>query len=317
MSVQENTRAESADLPITLYLNQRATFDLVAASEGGLSHFSTVQTTSSGKQSSEMSGEAQVGIGNAFGLFGLKLGGGGSRGTEQGKSASTIEEKVHTPASLFARLRMDLRDRSLIQNISSSSNLPSIRPGDFVEFEATLRKSPFVEMLSALASILDMTAVVAGLEEQPQQQAGKGSRNRNQGATRNRSKSETNKVADQVKEMLSALTAEGSKDLVAEVNDMRVLLTVEENYFIDPTMNDVVDGTFRVFGKATRILSSDSQGSISLVRKSPLGKFGGVVKGLADAVATMAGGEDVAYTGVVETEINAPAMQVIPIAIFS
>ena len=98
---------------------------------------------------------------------------------------------------------------------------------------------------------------------------------------------------------------------------MRVLLTVEENYFIDPTMNDVVDGTFRVFGKATRILSSDSQGSISLVRKAPLGKFGGLVKDLADAMATMAGGEDVAYTGVVETEINAPAMQVIPIAIFS
>ena len=101
MSLQENTRAESADLPITLYLNQRATFDLVAASEGGLSQFSTVQTTSSGKQSSEMSGEAQVGIGNAFGLFGLKLGGGGSRGTEQGKSESTIEgESPHSGISL-------------------------------------------------------------------------------------------------------------------------------------------------------------------------------------------------------------------------
>ena len=105
MSVQENTRAESADLPITLYLNQRATFDLVAASEGGLSHFSTVQTTSSGKQSSEMSGEAQVGIGNAFGLFGLKL------------EAAALEERNRVRARALSRRKSTPRHLSSLVSV--------------------------------------------------------------------------------------------------------------------------------------------------------------------------------------------------------
>ena len=51
--------------------------------------------------------------------------------------------------------------------------------------------------------------------------------------------------------MLNAVTAAGSEDLVAECGVHRFVLTAEKPYFVDSTMNDVIDGTFRVFGKVT------------------------------------------------------------------
>ena len=46
-----------------------------------------------------------------------------------------------------------------------------------------------------------------------------------------------------------AISGAGSQDLVAKVGGMNFILTVENGYFNDPTMSDVLDGTFRVFGK--------------------------------------------------------------------
>ena len=54
--------------------------------------------------------------------------------------------------------------------------------------------------------------------------------------------------------MLDAITAAGSEDLVAECGVHRFVLTAEKSYFVDSTMNDVIDGTFRVFGKVTRVV---------------------------------------------------------------
>ena len=90
-------------------------------------------------------------------------------------------------------------------------------------------------------------------------------------------------------------------------------MTTEPEYFIDPSMNDTIDGTFRVFGKTTRIIRDDTEG-ISLLRKTALGKFGAVVGELGSAMASM---QSSGFAGPVETEIRGPAMQVIPIAIFS
>ena len=97
MTNKEESQLVVTDLPIALYLNQQVTFDILAALEDGFSRFSTVQTTSSGEKSTEVSGEAQVGANLT--LFGMKFGGRGSRQTGQAQSESTTEEIIHTPAS--------------------------------------------------------------------------------------------------------------------------------------------------------------------------------------------------------------------------
>ena len=101
MSNQVEPRIIATDLPMTLYLNQRLTFDLLATLEGGFSNFTTVQTTSSGETATELSGGAQLGISNVFAFLGMQLGGHGSRQAGQKLSESTTENIVHTPVSLL------------------------------------------------------------------------------------------------------------------------------------------------------------------------------------------------------------------------
>ncbi len=302
---------EPSDLPIALYLNQRLTFDLLAALEGGFSSFATVVTASSDETDTAVSGEGQLGLSNAFGLFNLKLGGRSSRQTRQQQSATTSENIVHTPASLFARFRKDLHDRELVRYVSPSSNLSGIRPGDFVEFEATLRKNPIVELLSALSVLVSLMELV----EVPTDQivAGTGRRNRRGGRKRTQPQSDIDNTKKQIEMFRSAVSAKGSDDLIAEINEMRIVLTTQPEFFIDRSMNDTIDGTFRVFGKATRIILEDTDG-ISLLRKTALGKFDDLEVNLGSA---MEGLRDVGFTEPVDIEIRGPAMQVVPIAIFS
>ena len=160
MSDPKRPELGATDLPITLYLNQRLTFDLLAVLQEGFSSFSTVQTTTSGETTTSAHGKAQLGVSNVFALLGVTLSAKGSRQAEQKHSESTTEEFVHTPASLFAQLRKELRNRKLVRCVSSSSALESVCPSDFVEFEATLRRSPLIDVLdtfSALLPLMDMT----------------------------------------------------------------------------------------------------------------------------------------------------------------
>ena len=305
MSNEGKTELAATDLPIALYLNQRLTFDVLASLENGFSHFSTEQKTSSGQTSQETSGGTQIGISNVFAILGVSFGADvhASQGQGQSQSKSTTEQRSHTPASLFAKLRKDLRGRCLVRDIANSSELSAIQPGEFVEFEATLRKNPLIELLSTFAELVPL---VEGLN------VGAGSKTRpNQ---RKKPRNESDDVLTQVNSLLSATTAAGSQDLLAHLDTMRFVLTTEQNYFIDPTMNDIIDGTFRVFGKATRVIPEGKNESISLLRKTAIGKMGGRANKLGTEMARF---KDSGFDGDLETEVAGPTMQVIPIAIFS
>ena len=304
----EHNEAEftAADLPFALYLNQRLTFDSLAALEDGFSQFSTVETNTSSTRSSGMEGEGQLGLSNAFALFGIKLGGQGFRATEQNQGGSISDEIVHTPTSLFARLRKDLSARSLIHTVAESSDLENISFGDFVEFEATLKKSPIIELLQSYSELLPLIDL---FQEQP---TGKGS-----GRNRRRLPSDNQRIAAQMKAILTVLTANGSQDVLAELSDLRAVLTTEQSYFVDETLNDIIDGSFRVFGKVTRVIKNDADESISLLRKTPLGRFESIVDGIKEMMAPTEPDAEPDYKGSTETEIFGPVLQVIPIAIFA
>lgn len=311
MSAQEFSDFVSTDLPLTLYLNQRQVFDLLAVLRGGFSRFSTVHTTSSGETTTNIHGKAQLGVSNVFALLGVSLGAHGSRQEENMRSENTMEEIIHTPASLFAQLRKELRERGLVREVSSSSDFNDIRPSAFVEFEATLRRSPLIELLDTFSSLIPLISLADGDTSQiaVRNEGGRSMRKRKGGEKRN----EYSELKDQMDLLKSAVTSEGSQDFIAEMDKVRVVLTTEQDYFIDPTMNDIIDGTFRVFGKTTRVIADNTEG-ISLLRKTAVGKFGPVVEALGPA---MEGMQDSGFSGPIETDISGPTMQVIPIAIFS
>ena len=289
------------DLPIALYLNQQVTFDILAVLEDGFSRFSTVQSTSSGEKWREASGEAQVGANLT--LFGMKFGGRASRQTGQAQSASITEEIIHTPASLFARLRRDLRDRGLVTDLLDPSGLGGVRPSDFVEFEATLQRNQFLVQLSAFA---ELVPIMSAFDEPAA---------RNSTGKRRQSKGTNDATLKQVNSIVKALTYGQSRDLVARIGEINVVITTEQQYFNEPTMNDVIDGTFRVFGKASRVIPEERVESISLLRKTPLGQFKAILPMIQEAMSQF--GNELGNSGGVSTEVRGPAIQVIPIAIFS
>ena len=130
-----NEEMSPSDLPIVLYLNQRVTFDLLATLEGGFAQVTNVQESTSNTASSELGGG--IGISNAFALLGLTFGAKGKRNKEQAGAETISEQLVHTPSSLFARLRTELTRLNLV-NIVAGDDIEFSRfsPGDFVEIRA-------------------------------------------------------------------------------------------------------------------------------------------------------------------------------------
>lgn len=311
MPSEKKSVIEATDLPIALYLNQRLTFDLLAVLRGGFARFSTVQTTSSDATGSNLSGGAQLGISNAFALLGVNLGGQASRHKESERTESHTEEIIHTPASLFAQLRTDLRDRDLVHDLTPSSQLQDFQAGAFIEFQATLRRSPILDMLETFSALLPIVDMNDSNSTSSAQSSGK-RKNRGANVPAGR-RGKNSELADQMELIKSVATSAGSLDFIAELCTHRLVLTIEKDYFIDPSMNDIIDGTFRVFGKITRVVLDKNQ-SISLLRKTAIGKFIAIETAMEKG---MQGLQESGFTGATETEVHGPTMQVIPIAIFS
>jgi hypothetical protein len=206
---------------------------------------------------------------------------------------------------LFARLRSELSSIHLVHPVSKSDDLTQIRGGYFVEFEATLHRIQIFELLDAFAVIAPLMAVVGDNSD---------GTTVNPGKSRRPNKKQADPVLAQIDLMRKAITAPGSLDLVAKVGGMNFVLTAEEGYFIDPTMNGVLDGTFRVFGKATRVVTNETE-SVNLLRKTPFGKFPQIVQQLGSVAGQL--GEVGFEGGVPDTKINGPTLQVIPVAIFA
>ena len=304
MANEKNRDWTAIDLPVVQYLNQRITFDLLATLEDGFSHLTTMETHSQGISSSETSGQAGFGVSNIFAFLGVSLGGRISSGASDSTAENSRETEhlVHTPTSLFARLRNELRSENLVKDVTGPDSIDKLVGGCFVEFEATLHRHQLMEMLEAFETLLP---IVSNFDEE----SNKTRKNRQN----NSQKSEQQIVLEQITSMRAAISGTGSRDLIAKIGNMGIVLTVEDSSFIEPTMNDVLDGTFRVFGKVTRAITENSE-SINLLRRSSLSKFPTAM----DVLSNLTQLEGLEFEGgVPETSINGPTLQVIPIAIFA
>src|SRR5690349_11991969 len=101
--------------PVPLYLNQKYVFSVLAMMEGGYAQLQSVKATRTDQEerTNKLSGE--VGVTNAFAFLGIKLGGERASEKKTGGSEEVSTERVHTPDSLFARLREKLYQQHLIR----------------------------------------------------------------------------------------------------------------------------------------------------------------------------------------------------------
>ena len=298
---------DPSDLPVALYLNQRIVFDTLASYEGGFSQLREIQISSGTTDSKEHGGEAKLGTGNVFALLGISLGASGKKAKSETESQVVTEQRVHTPTSLFARLRQHLKANGILKVPAEESGLADIAPGDFVEMKLVLRRSPLVAALTGFSRLIPLMTALESDAQTSHVKGGQGPR-KTPGAS---------PVKKQIEALLEAVTSEGSEDLIGEgVAGITVVLTAEQSYFVDPTLNDVIDGEFHVVGKVARVVSGADAQAISLLRKTPLGMFGDeVAKQFSDGFQQLAAsGLSIAP---LQTKIEGPAIQIIPIAIFA
>lgn len=289
-------------LIVPVYLNQKFVFDLLAMLQGGIS---TVTSVTEASKISKTDGEkvsAGFGLSEALSTL-LKIDLSGTRDKSSGneEANTTSQERVHTPASLFFQLRNTLIEKGYLID-GTDEELP--KAGDFVEFEGFLKRNPIVETIDSLAEMMDMADV---FEQKPQPKKGKPNQI-----------SENQKIKQQMVRFSDALKAGSTIDLSSKSlkGGYTAVVTVETSFLNDPLMSDLVDGQFKIIGKVIRSVS-DSSDSINLLRKTALSKMPSTLMLEALGHLSALGSEEGFSIPELKLEIEGPAIQILPIAIYA
>ena len=270
--------------------------------QGGIS--TVISATEASKRTTSDGEKISAGFGLSEALSTLlKIDLSGTRDKSSGneETSALSQERVHTPASLFFQLRNILIDKGHLRE-NTYDELP--KAGDFVEFEGYLKRNPIVEAIDSLAEMLDIAEMFS---EKPQPQKGKPNQI-----------SENKKVKQQMTLFSDALKAGSTIDLTSKSlkAGYTAVVTVETGFLNDPLMSDLVDGQFKVIGKVIRSVG-DSSESISLLRKTALSKMPShLIKEAFGHLSTL-GSEQGFGIPELKLEINGPAIQVLPIAIYA
>lgn len=169
----ESNNLRATDLCVPIYLNQQMVFDLLAVLEDGFYQLSNI-TTAGGESENRKTGfGGSIGASNVFALFGISFKGEHSREKGSQEQTEIARERVHTPTSLFSRLRMTLNDKSLLMKAQTLEEVEGLTSGQFVEFRAVLKKNPLVETIEGVQELMRMAELFSDEPSQPSHSGGK------------------------------------------------------------------------------------------------------------------------------------------------
>lgn len=286
-------------LPITNYLNQKIVFDLLAVIDDGFTQVKSLSKSSEENRSSGFGVSAKLGLSNAFELLGVttSLGGNYRRDKKVSDAQSSSEERVHTPTSLFSKLMAHLYESESIKELNKSKSIDKLIAGDFVELKGELRRNSIVSILESIEQMLVFEKRMNGQKKKRNEED----------------------ALKQVKGFRDSLTQGDSLDLITKVvtkdGDVEVVLPVYLNYFFNRNLNDLIEGEYTIVGKVVKIANSDKEGinlfrntGFNLIKQSQLEDM---FESFQDT-----GAEDLLNIPEINSTINAPALLILPIAIY-
>lgn len=293
------------ELIISVYLNQRIVFDLIAMLQDGMSTVTRISSTETSKDSDTQRYGAAFGLSQALSSL-LKIGISGDKAkmSEDTRDTQKNEERVHTPSSLFHKLRSTLKSKNLIEIIDSNYEP---KAGDLVEFSTTLKRNPILQVMDMFTRVIDMAAA---FEEQP-------AKNKKH-LLQNNQPNEMTKLKTQIQKFSEEIKSGNTIDVVSDslISKYRAVITLEQEYLNDPSMADLVDGDFTVVGKVIRAVT-DSNDSVNLFRKGVIGSMNKQILEQSFSLFYAPAISSNFEIPKIEWEIEGPVIQVIPIAIFA
>ena len=281
---------EKNKLTIPIYLNTKIVFDMLATIEDGFAEVKNIQTSKSRNRENDI--ETNIGSNNLFAFLNV-----GIHGNHKGNSSNgetVIEERTHTPVSLFQKLKGLLDNEKLINR-----DITNLSVGDFVEVQGTLKNNPAIDMLSGFKELMALANLFT--DNKPKN-------------SRRDSLMANSKFNAQIDGLIKGLQADGKKDIICEANGVSVVLPTDENFFLNNNMSEVTDGNYKILGKVIRICIDD--GEISLLRntvfsKLQLDKMEKFQNLFSDPSLSQFVGDDG-----IKTVISNPVIMIIPIAIY-
>lgn len=297
---------------IPIYLDTETVIGLLSQLEGSFSSKSTVKTRAEGSDTRDLGGQLGLNVGVPGGLgFSAKVGRGKTR--QDGAEIETLKDLEQTPMSLFAAVRSLLIKRKLITELKVLDDLDSSKRGSFVEFWATLKYSPIVEALTTIKQLTSIASQIADPKrELPRARKRKGSKSDSADIT-----------FKQMDQAMTELIRSSSLDLVAEMLDVegaKAVMTVDPENFIGQGSTELMSAEVCVLGKITRLLKSGSDNTIDLLRNSSLGQVErSIIEAFIKGPVKLENGSKNAgefFNLDIITELAAPAIQIIPVAIF-
>ncbi len=300
------------DLCIPIYLDQQIVFDLLAILEDGFSQVNTVNTSTTGTKSNEskLCGSLSSVV---LHLIDFSVDGNRSKKTTTEDSTNSSMEKIHTPSSMFSLLRLMLYDRKFVQTVKSLENLATLNSGDFVEFKANLRNNPLIDNLDRLKELSTYARIFSNENNnQSNKQSGKNASNNHLGK-QNKEPFLFEKISGLLDDQKKSNSSEIVGSIVEEPK-ISVDVSSKTDCFICNDTYLVMNGEFYVFGKVTQVLANKNE-KINLLQKTVFRSIGeAALEKYLDIVNKMSN-TDVNIPKVT-TRIEAPAIQVVPIAIF-
>ncbi len=293
------------NLSIPIYLNQRIVFDMLATIEDGFSQLTNIKASYSDTSSKSGQVGTEIGVSNIFALLGVKFNGSFKGEKSKNEQGTVSQDKVHTPSSLFSKLYEGLEEASLIKRLDTASYIEKLAPGDFVEIKGEFSKNPLIDLMDSFYMLGELaTAFDEDKSNNPKVNKNKTIENK--------------KVLKQIKILSNSLKSGNMMDLICTVNDnvkLKAVLPVYIDYFVNNNMNEIIDGEYRVLGKVTKVITEGTSDSINLLRNTSFSLFQTSV--ISQLTSSFNNGQDygLKYQEIV-TEINGPAVQLIPIAIF-
>lgn len=299
---------QPSDIPATVYLNERYVLDMLASIEDGFRQSVQVSKVNTDTSSQAVSGEGELAAPPWLALIGLRLGGQAQKETAQAATASEAAERTHTLSSLFARLRNELSQRSLITELTEASVVNDIVQGDFVEARVRLQRNGFLELIQNILTYIELQESMGRVMSGSSGTAGQ------------RSKPDR-ELKKQMNWLLQKVRPSDREDLLGVVlsdSNLKVVIPVDASAFFDPSLSDALSSELRVLGKVTRILTRQDSDAISLLRGTGLGALPpDTLKSIFKEVETEEIRKAISLPSTIEVVVGAPAVQLLPIGIFA
>lgn len=286
-------------LEIPLYLNQKIVFDLLASINDGFTQVTKLKTASAAESNLGGMIEADLGNKNIFALLEVKLKGKTDINHSREHNKEQEQEKIHTPSSLFNNLKGQLFKEKLVKRIEGK--IDNIQPGEFIEISGILKINPLIRMMENMTRVLELATVI---------------QNDGTGKKAKQKNLEDKKTITQMEAFTNSLKANGMVDMICEMNEMngiKAVLPVYMDYFFNGNSSEIVDGKFKILGKVAKVCDQDEK--IDLLRNTSLSIF---KESLLEEMLSgfNADSNHDMNIGALETNVQGPALLIIPIAIY-